>query len=190
MDRNTPSIILLAAGSSTRMGRWKHEELILGTPLIQHTLQRVTSLPYQVIVVGGYQFDKLQKLVAPFSSIKLVHNPHYTLGFVSSVQRGVQEVQGEDIFILPGDMPNIPLSIFSELKQALIHEGIRPVYQGVPGHPVLLRNRIAKDIMKLPEGESLRPFLAKLTIDTIEGSIKTVQDVDTPEDLLRLNSYK
>ncbi len=190
MEYKKPTIILLAAGESTRMGVWKHGEPFLGTTLIQYTIQKLTSLPYQIIVVGGYQFEKLQKLVTPFPTIKLVYNPHYKSGFVSSVQQGIKELRDEDFFILPGDMPIVPTSIFLQLEQRLIHDGIRPVCEGVPGHPVLFRNSIKQAVSALPKGESLQPLLKNLKIDAIESSIETIQDVDSPSDLLNLNYKK
>ncbi len=190
MADKKPSIILLAAGLSSRMGVWKHGEPFLGTTLIQYTLQKLTTLPYPIIVVGGYQFDTLQKLLSLFPTIKLVYNPLYKSGFISSVQQGVKELRGEDFFILPGDMPNIPTLIFSQLEQGLIHDGIRPICGGVPGHPVLLRSRLNHAIQSLPPGESLKPLLGTLKVDTIESSIETIQDVDSPDDLLHLNDKK
>ncbi len=190
MADKKPSIILLAAGLSTRMGVWKHGEPFLGTTLIQYTLQKLTTLPYPIIVVGGYQFDTLQELVSLFPTIKLVYNPHYKSGFISSVQRGVKELRNENFFILPGDMPTIPTSSFSQLEQGLIHDGIRPVCGGVPGHPVLFRNSIKQAISTLSKGESLQPLLKNLKIDTVESSIETIQDVDSPGDLINLNPKK
>ncbi len=208
-----PTILLLAAGLSSRMGVWKPALPWQGVPLIQFTLQRLHSLPHPIVVVGGHRFLELEALVHEVaqqfanSKVRCVYNGHYKKGFVTSVQRGLQEVEAEDFFMLPADMPAVPLELFAELPQAigvepsialknsdtappcgtappLVGPSIaRPVYKGVPGHPVFCKNTVKQHIMALPAGESVRNGLAGFSVATVSSSWRCVFDIDTPEDI-------
>ncbi len=182
-----PILIILAAGASSRMGRWKPAVLFEGTPIIQRTIEAVLPLPYSIVVVGGHRYELLEQLISPYvtQGVRLVYNPRHSEGFITSVQRGLQEVAGENFFILPGDMPLIPQNVFSSLENSLgIYDMVRPEHNGLPGHPVLCKHKLRQHIMALPAGESLRQGLRNISTCTIPGSWQTVFDVDRPQDLI------
>ncbi|MDP1994901.1 MAG: nucleotidyltransferase family protein, partial [Ignavibacteria bacterium] len=63
MSGNHYSGILLAAGNSSRMNKWKIEIEIHNIPLLFHSLQKLTAVCDEVIVVGGCNFDRLVELI-------------------------------------------------------------------------------------------------------------------------------
>lgn len=193
--QDTPVIILLAAGHSSRMGRWKPGIPFRGEPLIKRVLGRVLSLGYPTLLVGGNRYKELMELVEQFREVlapqrqnllRVVYNEHFSKGFISSVQRGLEEVKGKDFFILPADMPEIPAEVWSQLEKAIGGADMaRPEYKGSPGHPVLCRHWVKDTIMKLPAGDSLRRGLSSLEAVAIPSSQGCIVDVDTPEDCPR-----
>ena len=90
------SAILLAAGSSTRMGGvnklllpWKN------STVIAHTIQQLlTSGAGEVIVVTGYQHEEVIKAISEFP-VAVVHNPLHESGMTGSIQAGVAVAAGD-----------------------------------------------------------------------------------------------
>ncbi len=178
-DRLKASCIILAAGRSSRMGFWKVEALTRGG---QSFLERAIDLAQgcceDLIVVGGYRMEDLRKRVSP--GVRLVENPHYNRGLLSSLQRGLQECNGY-AFILPVDMPLITPAVFFKLYENRHHSSlIRPVWRGQPGHPVLIPPSLKETILA-KQGRTLGSLIPLREQFLIPWTEEIFFDVDYPE---------
>ena len=197
------NIVLLAAGTSSRMG--KTNKLLLPcnnlTMVANSSLEALKFLESQkqegrLIVVTGYRHLQTQKALKPCidyveqtaSPIELiiVRNKDYRKGQFSSARTGVAEVEiGSPFFIQLADMPLIKAEHYTALLKHLNgHDAVRPFVKGIPGHPVLLSESIKKKILKEPDDSSVSKILKMCNVAEVElFDTAYIKDVDTPEDL-------
>lgn len=186
--------LLLAAGSSRRMG---HDKLALayrGETLFRRALAPLVASPLirEVIVVVGPGFAQ----VVAEPKCRVLVNPDPAEGMASSLRLGVAAAPAEsEAWLLAfADMPEVTPALLATLIEAFARSGKRilvPVHAGCNGHPVIfgracreallgLRGDVgARDLVRAhPEWVELLP--------TADGAV--VFDVDTPEDLCREKS--
>lgn len=149
------SAILLTAGKSTRMGSLKALLPWDGTTLLQHQLSQFhLSSINQLIVVLGYQSNKLLPYIEPFSP-HLVWNEHYEMGKTESIKKGLLSLnKNTDCFIIASvDQPvnvgliNTMINQFAETNSNIII----PVYDGKRGHPILFSTRLIEELLQINE---------------------------------------
>ena len=99
------------------------------------------------------------KILPENFEISIVHNFDYENGMFSSVQKGVENLDG-DCFIIPGDYPLINKDTYYE---TLRQKGeIRvPVYKGKKGHPIFLEKAVVKKLKLEPTESNLKAFRNK-----------------------------
>lgn len=189
-------IIIAAAGLSTRMGSWKPEVLYQGKPLIYHSLTAALETPWPVILVGGYNFQRLHSLVDDFlsahpshaSRLTLVENPDFSLGPGETFLKGLEVSREEWLFLSLGDLPLLTAETFQKLYDLRRSPACRPVHNAKPGHPVLLNRSLVSEIFRRREGFS--PVQGKeLSMRQLVGAIhpipwndgSVVFDLDCPQ---------
>jgi molybdenum cofactor cytidylyltransferase len=186
------SAILLAAGESKRMGRPKQLLEWQGKPLLLHVLENlVRSNADEVILVLGYEADQIRNCL-PELPIKIVVNPDHETGMASSLRQGLlsMDAGSEAFLVLLADQPCIGPDmidrVIREFRQAHPRRGIvRPVYGGVPGHPVLIGVQYLQEALKLDGDEGARRILADHPADVLEIDVDqdgVLMDLDTPEE--------
>src|SRR5207248_11070811 len=88
--------IILAAGSSSRMGGGRHKLLLPleGRPILIHVLKATLASQAQpIIVVLGHQAQQVREHIAAYMEhpdIILVENPHYLQGMSTSMRVGLE----------------------------------------------------------------------------------------------------
>lgn len=151
------SVIILAAGKSTRMGTQK-----LCMQLGEHTILEQTIDNYldskadEVIVVTGHEAQKIRQLIA-HRPVTIVHNRHYHKGISTSIAAGLQSVKGniQNVMIALGDQPYIHSDIINFIidKHKNSKKGISvPVHKGNRGHPTIFNMAYKEELLKL-EGD-------------------------------------
>ncbi|MGV3706314.1 MAG: nucleotidyltransferase family protein [Arcticibacter sp.] len=190
------AIIILAAGSSSRMGRPKQLLQVNGTTLLNHTIDEALKLPSVfVCVVTGAHAD----LISPHLNrphLHICHNPDWESGMASSIQRGLQELKMKNLpvsgcIISVCDQPFISSAIFINLIAA--HQNapshiIASSYQGTAGVPALFPAQYFPELMMLRGHEGAKKLLTlhadKLTNVPFPGG---EIDLDTPADYDQLS---
>jgi molybdenum cofactor cytidylyltransferase len=205
--RNNYSALLLAAGLSSRMNEWKPGIILNGAPILFHSLKTLSEVCSEVVVVGGYNFEKLQELVNNFSQsanaeIKCVENKNYKSGMFSSVKKGIENLKGENIFISLSDMPFIKSETYKKLitlkeTSELNTDIISPVIINMNdinfqrGHPVLISRNVKERILNQNGDIILSSLLHEFTrTDCIVNDEWINFDIDTEEDLERMRMNK
>jgi molybdenum cofactor cytidylyltransferase len=151
------SVVVLAAGMSTRMGRNKLLLNFRDKPLIVHAVDTLLASEIdEVIVVLGHEAEKvrdqlersigLANKAAPGKPVRLVQNSDYQNGLSTSVRTGVEAVsrQANGIMIYLADQPllepedlNRIVAGFAAAKE--INKSIVvPFFRGERGNPVIL----------------------------------------------------
>jgi len=186
------SAILLAAGESRRMGRPKQLLDWQGKPLLLHVLENlIRSDVDEIILVLGYEVEKIRKSL-PELPVKIVVNPDYQSGMASSLRQGLLAMDpGSEAFLVlladqPGIGPEMMNRVIREYQQADPKRGIgRPVYRGLPGHPVLIGVQYRQEALQLRGDVGARRILMNHPTDILEIEVDrdvVLMDMDTPEE--------
>lgn len=193
------SIIILAAGLSSRFGKNKMLEPIGESPtLIEHVLhEALASSASQVIVVCGHQFEKISPLLERYNC-KVVLNKNFLDGQSSSVKRGLEAVDPDTdaILILPGDIALTQSKIIDAVIKAyqLTHSPIvTAAHEGHPGHPILFDKSLFPEIREIDEEtrglkKVVSHNLSKAIL--VETSSGALFDLDRREDLARYEKLR
>ncbi len=196
MSSVTISLIVLAAGKSTRMrGRNKLLVKVEDKPIIRRVVEAaLKSKVDEVVVVLGWEADDVKETLGGLPC-RLVLNEDYEKGQSSSVKAGLREVgeATQAILVLPGDVVmidprsiNLVIDEYARSKTSIIIAA----HKGMSGHPILLDKQLFGEIEKINELTfGLKDVVSKHrdNVRLVEaGSTNVLQDVDAPEDLKKL----
>ena len=191
--------ILLAAGNSSRMNKWKIEIEIQNVPLIFHSVQRLKSVCDEIVVVGGFNFDRLNVMIdknkfVETKNVKVVYNQQYQAGMFSSIKTGAMNAKHENIFIALADMPFVSVETYTLLKTKFEAE---PQYDFIQpailvengrrkkGHPILINKKVKLAVEKENDSVILRDVLKKFSGNSfLCEDVGINYDIDTEADLL------
>ncbi len=183
--------IVLAAGLSRRAGSFKMELPLGGKPLLTYAVESMLGACDRVLVVTGWQQERVMPLLRSYTRAQAVFNEGFRLGMFSSVQKGIRYLDrrgGLGFFIMPGDYPFIPAQVYRQLLEAQQTGGdgydvFIPTHNDRRGHPILLRWSMAAEILKEPVDSSLRRLIKRHRVLTVPVTAEGIlRDVDTPED--------
>lgn len=178
--------VLLAAGSSSRMGTPKLLLPYKGKPLVVHALESALSASERVILVTGTYHEQVEQAVSSMDGrLVIVRNERPQRGQFSSVQTGVSLVsEGSDFAIALADNPLILPAHYRILSGLLEdYEAVRPYCQDIPGHPVLCRASLRETILSLPITTTMHVFLSERVVRVYNDiDVAWICDIDTPED--------
>jgi molybdenum cofactor cytidylyltransferase len=192
----TCAAIILAAGSSSRMGGGRHKLLLplAGRPVLSHVLDAtIASQAHPVLVVLGYQAEQVRTHLAPYSTaVQLIENTQYLQGMSTSMRLGLQVLMKTaldvgSVLIILGDQPLITAQTIDTLietwrtSEKLI---VAPLYNGQRGNPTLFDARLFPELLEVTGDEGGRRVLERhraemATIDA--GNSSASYDVDTWE---------
>ena len=153
-ENSSRSAVVLAAGSSTRMGTVKQLLPLAGRPLLQHVLDNIReSAVGEIILVLGHAVDAIRQKVE-LGDVKVVLNGNYRQGMGSSLRLGLSTVdsRSEAALIVLADQPFVRAvtidRIFAEHARTKAQIVI-PTYRGFRGNPVLLDRSVFSEVMGL-----------------------------------------
>ena len=180
--------IVLAAGSSTRMGAFKQLLPLGGRPAVQLVTSSIRSKVDQLYVVVGHRAGEVEAALSG-ASVECVFNPHYEAGMLASIQCGIRAAGQADAYLIClADQPGIePATVDAVLVAAAGTAAgiVIPTYQGRRGHPILLRRGYRQKILALAEDQGLHRVTRGYPEDTLEvavGDPQILSDMDTPAD--------
>ncbi len=191
--------VILAAGTSSRLGRNKLMLAVNGQPVIRSAVEPFLQECIKRIFIITNPENKAVRsaLEAPFtihnSPFTFISNERYREGMSSSVKAALPYIEDADaVFFHLGDKPFIRKETVKTMKNLLfgsdneIINVVVPVYKGRKGHPVLMRVKPYLDEMRLLEGDKgLREIIEKHSENVllIEGEEGNIFDIDTEKEI-------
>jgi Uncharacterized MobA-related protein len=197
------------------MKLWKPGIKLNKIPLIIHVLASAAHICEQIVIVGGYQFEKLRSLIrddenlseSEKSKIMFTENVNVDVGMFSTVKVGITQVHSsiDGIFVVPGDMPFVSVDTYRILADAFGNKHNVDVF--VPavfvesgkdtkenrlkkGHPILVRRQVIPAILQEEENSILRNVLRKFSSEVCVVEDRGICiDIDDESDLAKYNSY-
>ena len=180
--------ILLAAGSSSRMGRAKLELDLAGRTVFERSLSALLDSPVDRILVvqpaAGISGVPLT------DRVQVVTNLHAEDGLASSIQAGMAALPGgtRALLVALADKPLLQAETVTMLIDRFHQEGlpiVYPTYRGTQGHPVLLSSELFSELVRLQGDSGAKALLSKFAERTLEVETDdegVLLDIDTPED--------
>ncbi len=185
------SCVVLAAGSSTRMGGTDKLSLTFNqSTVLQSTLAQVTNSGLSEIIVVTAPGSRWKSILTG-SNLKIVENSLHKSGQASSIQVGLSKVnpKSQGVIFALGDQPLIGSDIFKMLTnryKSNLKPVTYPVYQNRRGNPVIFDRTLWPLLMKLEGDEGGRVVIKSLGSEDVEivhtDNKYVITDIDTPED--------
>lgn len=183
--------IILAAGTSSRMGTNKLLVPIDKTPMLNHVIDAALySQACRVLVVVGHDSGTVIQLCSEYTT-EVVHNVDYSSGMASSVRAGINALPADigAALIIPGDMPYITALELDRLIDAHRAETSAicvPQYRGRRGNVLLWPRPFFPALEKLSGDAGTLTLLPQFTdhLRLVEfDSPAILMDCDTPDTL-------
>lgn len=186
--------VVLAAGTSLRLGRPKQLLAYHGSPLTQHVIDAAIAagLDDVIVVLGERAEEMLAQLALP-PPARAVLNPDYLQGQSSSLRAGLRAVGPESraAVILLGDQPTVGVEAIRAVRAEYERRGgpvVRATYGGEPGHPVLIDRSVWSYVEAIAGDVGARELLADHPDWVVPVAVagERPHDVDSWEDYQRL----
>lgn len=187
--------VVLAAGSSMRMGMSKQLLEVGGRPMLEVIVANAcASRLDEVVVVLGAGASQIRAVVDFFRAHVLV-NPYHETGMASSLRAGISSL-GDDVdraVIILGDQPDISSRLLNALLDVQERSGLPAAalsFDGLLHPPVVLARELWPDLMTLEGDVGCRALIRQRPemVATLPGGggHRHPVDVDTPQDYERL----
>lgn len=189
------SAILLAAGSSRRLGTPKQLLELDGKPVLQHVVDALSNSQVdEIIVVLGHQAARIGSAIELPHNGRTVENPNHGDGQSTSLRAGLEAVgPGADaVVVVLGDQPRLRPEMVDLVIKAFWERRapfVRATFAGEQGHP-LLAARSQWDALSAIDGDKgARDLLRNIRsmVEEVEMGIP-LRDLDTWDDYERLKT--
>lgn len=187
--------VVLAAGSSTRMGRNKLLLSLGGEPMVRRTVRATLQVGLEpVVVVLGHESDHVRVAISGLGC-RTVLNPDHAQGVRLSVQVGIREVSAEAraAVVILADMPFVTAAMIRALADRY-REGtsllVSSQYGDVNAPPTLYDRSVFSEMLAITgEGcgkQVVRRHLHEAAIVTWPAA--SLADIDLPEEYERIRA--
>jgi len=185
------SVLILAAGSASRMNRAKMLLPIGDTTLLQKIIDAAKGInPDCICVVTGAYHQKIIETIQD-QELRFVLNENWQDGMAGSIKKGLAFLRDCDpamksVLILVADQPFVSTSLFASMLelQLITNRGIIAAhYAGVNGTPVLFKKDYFSSLEELSGDKGARALLQQFSDDlsTVDFPLGEF-DIDTEED--------
>ncbi len=154
--------LILAAGSSSRLGSPKQLLPVAGQSLLAHVTDIALESQADLVVVVLGAFSKKCAEAVVGSPVRIIENKNWSEGIASSIRAGVASVRDEAdaVLILLCDQPMISRAHLDRLMTA--HAPIAAsAYGGSIGSPVFFERKFFDELLELHGDQGAKPLLAE-----------------------------
>jgi molybdenum cofactor cytidylyltransferase len=190
-------LIILAAGSSSRLGSPKQKLVFKGKTLLQGTINAaMDSRCKPIIIVIGANAEEI-KIDIPIEEVTICYNKEWQEGMASSIRKGVTMLQTispitSDVILTVSDQPFLDAGLLNRLLDKRAATGkqiIASFYSNSLGVPALFGKKFFPELLQLKGQEGAKKLLMKYKEDLLAISFPLGGiDIDTEEDYRSLIS--
>ena len=184
-------IILLAAGSSSRLGQSKQLLQVEGEPLLVRSVKiALASGASKTIIVLGSNESVHREAIRNYP-VEIVANQEWQKGMGSSLKAGLRHLINSNpeiqaVLVMVCDQPKLEVSHLQKLILEFGRSGksiVASFYKDSPGVPAIFSNAHFEELLRLDDEHGAKKIILQHQnniglVNFPEGSI----DLDTPED--------
>lgn len=187
--------VILAAGSSSRMGSPKQTLQYRGESLLRHAALAALGAGCRPVIVVTGAYAELSRRELEGLDVREMLNPLWETGMASSVRAGVESLVSADadadaVVLLLCDQPHVTTEIISGLVAAHRATGrlvVASTYGGSFGVPALFSSAVFAELARLDGAGGAKQVIKKYASEAHflpfpGGEV----DMDTPDDFSRL----
>ena len=122
-------------------------------------------------------------------NLEIIHNSGSELGMAHSLKCGIRGITTDEVLIVLADLPDLTASDLNKVISAAKVHPSADILRGAdtngrPGHPVLMRSSLFKELSELEGDTGAQPVLRRYKTETVLVPIgpAALRDLDTPED--------
>ncbi len=185
---NTLAVLVLAAGTSSRLGKPKQLVLYEGKTLLWHTCSKALKLSRNVFVVLGAKQKECKEVIKDFD-VNIIFNEEYEEGLSSSIKAGIKNVQSyEKVLVLLCDQPLMPLSHLEKLIQKSLSENkiISSFYKNNVAVPAIFPKSVYEQLLCLRGDKGAKAIIKSNSHNYIILEDELSFDVDTQDDVNKI----
>ncbi len=193
------SVIILAAGSSSRLGQSKQLVEIDGVPLLlKSTLTALDAHYVNVVVVLGSNAE-IHKQTIVHLPVEIITHREWKKGMGSSLKAGLKHViksrpETSAVLVMVCDQPLLTSAHLAALHDLHKHTSSQIVasrYENTVGVPAIFDRTLFTEILKIKDAQGAKTIIESHgelvnAIEWVAGHL----DIDTPDDLKLLNSQE
>jgi len=187
--------LLLAAGSSSRLGTNKLLVELGGEPLVRRAARRALAAGLDpVIAVLGHEAKRIRGALQGLP-VTLVGNPRHAEGMPASVHAGLAAVPDNcaAAMVLLPDMPLVTAPMLSELAERFRATGtplVISLYGQTAAPPTLYARALFPALLAAAEGGRQAVGEHRHLAAEVRWPAELMMDLDVPEDLERLRAME
>lgn len=186
--------ILLSAGLSGRMGKFKPLINYNSKSFLQNIVLKLDSVCEKIIIVTGFNKkeveDNLNQLKT--ADLEFVYNPEFEKGMFTSLKSGLKRTSNSDWILYHFvDQPGLPEKFYTEFIKQIDdeHNWIQPAKGKRNGHPILINKTLFDLILNSYAQTSLREISKNPVVKKKFWKCEfeeILQDIDTDQDYRKL----
>lgn len=187
--------VVVAAGSSSRLGQPKQLLMVDGEPMLQRAIRLAGEAGASPLlaVLGAHQ-EMIERGV-DFTAARIVVNHGWQEGIASSIRAGIEALRGEvpdapGVMLLASDQPRVTAQ---HLRRMIVRfaqsqgAAVASFYAGTRGVPAIFPRTAFPDLMALHGDKGARGLLQRPPWPVEEVPFEGGEvDIDRPEDLANL----
>lgn len=182
---NNLAILILAAGTSSRLGEPKQLLKYKNESLLKIAVKKALEISSNIFVVLGHEKEKCEEEIRDFD-ITIIYNKNYKEGMGTSLSCGINQTKTFDnTLIMLCDQPFIPISHYKNLIKNIQDETIiASIYDETTNSkvPAIFPRKYYDKLISLNADLGAREILKKENCINIELDKNLSIDIDTIED--------
>jgi molybdenum cofactor cytidylyltransferase len=201
--------VILAGGSSRRMGAPKAALLHHGQSFARRVLEALASAELEpIVIVAGEHREALTRALPPQARVEIVTNPQPERGQLSSLKIALEHLRahapgasGAVVGLIdhPAVAPRTVATLACAARAAVVKQSegaasepsiLVPCNAGKRGHPVVFLRRVWDELLATPDEAGARQVVRRdpaRVREVVVDDPGILLDVDTPQDLRALN---
>lgn len=184
------AILILAAGSSSRMGKAKQLLPVKNSTLLGIAVKNAhNSNAEQIYCVLGEHAEQIQESIKKYN-INIIRNPNYKNGLSSSIVEGIKHLKSESIdaiLVMLADQPKVDTTYLNILIDSFYKHPSKisaSNYSGIYGVPAIFPKTYVEQLLKLKGDKGAKALLNSQKKQVISMTSDKLIDIDTQEEYL------
>lgn len=184
-------IVILAAGSSSRLGSPKQLIDWHGQPLLRHLAGQAFDTGLPVTIILGANSEAIRASIDELPA-RIIDNPQWSEGMSSSIRLAANGIDAHSLLLMTCDQPHVTAAVLRALIDAYAsgpHPIVASEYGDTVGVPALFDLSLFDELRSLSGAQGAKSIILRHLVDTLRVSFpEGALDIDTPDDVARLRS--